>query len=1807
MAKRSKGKRRMIVAVAAAAVIAVCSVKMGRELRGGNAGGGRRARRTSRYGQRWRDLPGGQPAQRRSDSGTVLEWRVRARPVYAPPDYPALGAALPSASGPQGPGGKGLTKVLPAEPAVEVAVEVVLESSGREPVAIWPLAESLEIRMADSVDGPFALCGAVFRRDLDRFPARSASGRGLGPRSNRAFFTYRAFVLDRGSPPGRERFYRARFMDASGAVLAESGVCSARALSVPVPTVSVTNKGIATVAWTGLTPEGGTGLTGAAFIVSLTSPGVIVAYDLILTPQTVLTRQPIRGGSFEIPVRLAPSRLPQQIVFALTGRAEATGWSSTTGSVTRERSVAACVCFAPKVKKRTAAKAGHAVVSFVPSLRSFPHNGSVAADRTYFIRLRPDPTWQILDVLRKGQFSALPASVFPVRKPGGKPETLWELVPGAGERITYTVRMRTGTTGSDVPVEASLLSPVRLRGVRAMAGNGRVRLSWESYAWDPKDWVSGPEIVVHRTQANGASTQYSQITNQTPLAEVYRCPADARGWIDQSVKNGALYLYAITVEGLTHGRAFAADSGPYDVLLPVRLRAGEKRLSRYPLVVAQPGPPVPLKVAVTIREAALDKRLLNFAQTNLKQVLGVRKWVRLVERTGADKLLDENSLGAFSQPRHGGADSATAPAVADVVVRCVVRRFAGSKRIDAWLIDFRSSWRERIVSMPAEPMVLGDFSARVVSGLKEYFPDWRERFSAGSVSGGRVPRKICVLGLTPADAAAGGELPAGAVNDLVCQALAENERWILVEREQLREALGELGSMGVVDGPSALRLGKLLRADVVLIGSYERKQGTTTLAGMLLEVESGLQLGSVAARGQGEDLRRLAAELAEKLAALASAGESSGPSLLRRLEAAASVRSSDRLANAKRTAFITAGDSDALETMGQEYEGNGDFEQAANSYRLAITAKGAGGVPSTFLHEAADRCLRKLDRAAERVTLWQDALRRCVASPRAAAITATWLAEALSDAGRTEEARQVLNKHPPVESGYKTNALHEKLGLEPDPLRRYVEAEWRVKPTVRGNRRWFEGKLLGPNYAATIRLLEATSGEQRVPALRAIALRLKALRPYQCLRAAGELRDMHRVDVVTAGAALAAAAATNNDAGCRDWLAELMSRRADTLECLKAFAGAAKELFRFGRREAAEQLASSALTLAVESPAASAQRALIKRLLAGKGAGAGKTPRGADSGPVVDDAVREYVARDGGRSVDGDVCVLTERGVLARLRLPDLSVVWTTDLGFRRPFPMLERGDTGRRVHLRTLNNTIWPAGGLIFVPNIPDGVMYAIDAASGRLRWTYTAWTGISPAVVRVDLGCVCASDGFGNLLMLDLTKGTLMRRLAGPAEREAEFRELLPDLRAVVAIDRNGTGHRTEWLEYRPSYQVLSQRAMDSMRGAMRVMPAALAGTHRFNIADLSMRMNPVRKAGGRLPKNIRKIVDPGKSEEGKLWALAACTGARDARAFVPELRQLVGDETSSGRIRASALSSLATIDPDAALPVIEGILAEQGHALRASAIDVLRGNMTRIGAHGQAAMRTDVSSNVINRLAGLSRAKDSEVRHAAMVALVNCLGKEARPFVGEILDNEDDPDRALVAWRLARDGDRSVLPIVKRYVRRDQPVKLQVSLLRVLSQLGDQEAMDKLAGLLDLDAEVEWAKKVARRGANAADQTRAEKVLRTIRDYLPEPRFVPLIEQLLPFLDVRRRATACQTLAGIDDPRTIPLLIGLLPREDTHPSSAVATFEGGRNGEPPDRTGLEAATALEKITGHGWGESGARWRNWHRTMQGHGDGKQ
>lgn len=130
-----------------------------------------------------------------------------------------------------------------------------------------------------------------------------------------------------------------------------------------------------------------------------------------------------------------------------------------------------------------------------------------------------------------------------------------------------------------------------------------------------------------------------------------------------------------------------------------------------------------------------------------------------------------------------------------------------------------------------------------------------------------APTTICAAPLSNNTGDASYDGLAQAVADMLAVALAEHKHVTVVERQRLREVLSEhkLTIAALVDPGTAVRVGRLLKADRILVGGLIRQAGELVANVQAYEIATARLAGSVQVRHKPDQVPKLIEQLAGKL------------------------------------------------------------------------------------------------------------------------------------------------------------------------------------------------------------------------------------------------------------------------------------------------------------------------------------------------------------------------------------------------------------------------------------------------------------------------------------------------------------------------------------------------------------------------------------------------------------------------------------------------------------------------------------------------------------------------------------------------------------------------------------------------------------------------------------------------------------------------------------------------------------------------------------------------------------------------------
>jgi len=1777
MAGRRYSLGQLLVGLVALVAIAACAVTIHRQWQRLDPKRARRGPRTT--AERWRVNQS--PVADRSDAASVRDWQVSARPVMVPADAPpAIAQTYSWSSYSLDRANKTDWRVPEVRPAVAVSVDVVLTSNDGKVPSLWPGLAALRLLRGDTPEGAFRPVSEVPR-------ARAELGnpeQHKGLESAETLYTHRIIVFDLNPDLTAARVYKVQMLDAAGKVLEESGPCTGWAMATPQARAGKDAAGLLVLSWTAPAVPADRFVGSPCLVAGLSTATHYLTLDPMGSGFCELGRLPLAAGEFTVPLPMGDYNIPSAVAqLAIVGATRRQTWSRSHGPgedtvlvglsrvVAGKRDVAATseacpererVALMPRAGDRNPYAPDRQGTAFTLQVQ-FPRSTTL---ESLLVRYAKRGTTETIKTLQ-GSIYQQPA--------------------GLGERCLFTLTARKGTDA--VTATASAYSPPAPKGFRAISAPDAIRLLWDPLDIDAAEWAAAPEFVVRRGTAAEAGAGYgSQVLLPRILDEISRVPAGTTEFTDRSVRAGEEYFYVLDLEGSVRATCTVGSRRDLPITLPVRCGNGPGGSWSPLLVKAEVSGPV----RVALGTASLRAAEAGAARAGLEAGLRREAWIQLLERTDAGQLLDERGLAALSEGAAGtNAASPEAPVqAADVVLDC--RPLGGPRpsHVEVGLTDVRRQHREAVGSWPAREVPWDKVVAAVVARLQAQFPDWQQRGARAAAPAAAPTRQtLAVLVLEPVIAECDDTLPAGTLEGLLTAAISEDGHWQVVDRERLAAVLAEQGLTAAASGSRSLALGRLLNADAMVTGTYTLKQGRMGLAGRLVSVAGGQYLTTVEVSGNRADLGALARQFAAGVAKVrAGTAVAAGDSATRRaMEVQASTSGRDSLEAAKTAAYVSGSDPDALQRLGREYAQKSQPEEALNCFRQALAmapqAKTPVNLPRDLagsLREEMDGLLRQLGRPQERVTLWQGAAEERPGEAPACR-TSLRLAEALRDAGNPEPALAALRRSKEPHRDSPAGVLYARLGDVPAAVDTLLRANW-FEPgrLVAGDR---EITALGPGYAAVIRLLEVASPEQRLRLLDGIISHLEAQRPGQTLRAATELRRAGPLPTERLLVVLRAALAADDTETTTALVQEFLTRQPEDIALLRGLSGAAEALGRHGRHDEEATVAKRALGLAVKGEGADVARAVLKRRLDQRRDEAGKpsTP----SNPGADEELWRFVAAGGGRTAgrDPDRYVLTETGFVLRVKEAGRQVVWQYDLHFRKPFP--KESSSGRQYTLRLVQNGFWITTDSVFACNYLDGVVHALDLATGKPRWTHTEWTTVSPPVVRPQHDvCVCVANGFGELVILGAKDGHLVKRVPAPEPLQDTLAENLSDVRVVPRLAPGNEVLWTDWV--RVSLHCgggFGKRNYWSLRGTdpyeAVLVDTNLGGTYSYHMVSGEVRIDDPALKGVPTAEGWERGIASRSIRESRDHVLLA-ERSGDPRAL-PALLKVLRDPDADEDARQNTIDAILRLGGEEGLNAVIDALTDPSYHVRSEANRALY-NCEMYGVK--------ITPSALGRLAKVAHGADEDVAGSALGTLVRLGGVGAKPLIQDILDNPASPLRTRAAIALAEVGDTSVLPVLRPLLRDGVPFEKQQRIIEMLSALGDPKARALYLRTIDT---AQWLAKVdeaTQRGPKHQDIAQARVLVEGITRYAPDETLVPFLEELSKYYGDELVEPVCAALGRIGAPRSVPFLMAMLP--EPQPARVYGTYS---------ERAQSAWRALCQISGEDHGMKRDEWQTWwetHRT---------
>ena len=338
------------------------------------------------------------------------------------------------------------------------------------------------------------------------------------------------------------------------------------------------------------------------------------------------------------------------------------------------------------------------------------------------------------------------------------------------------------------------------------------------------------------------------------------------------------------------------------------------------------------------------------------------------------------------------------------------------------------------------------------------------------------------------------------------------------------------------------------------------------------------------------------------------------------------------------------------------------------------------------------------------------------------------------------------------------------------------------------------------------------------------------------------------------------------------------------------------------------------------------------------------------------------------------------------------------------------------------------------------------------------------------------------------------------------------------------------------------------------------------RSEIEELFSEDSGVRSAAAR--KLGVRDVDLLESED-YLAAVAGRLASADGEAALPALQRLLGHP--DGLVRANAACSIAVLEPDQGVPILEMLLFENDREVRRRVLETL----CRIRPPGVGRLLSRILFTLYQARFSIDPFDDwtRDLRRRMVVAL----GIERESYAVNSLRQalcEGDPQvRASAAWALGEIGDPVAVPdLVDTLDDRDGTVRQRA--VEALGKLPDRSACDALLRRLD-DPEPKVAAAAARCLGSFREPRVAPELLRIIAgdsDRVARAAFralrilghgisVPELTDKIasPNVDVQRRANAADLLGLTGDGEALPALLTALGHRENLVSVAAARALG------------------------------------------------
>ncbi len=941
--------------------------------------------------------------------------------------------------------------------------------------------------------------------------------------------------------------------------------------------------------------------------------------------------------------------------------------------------------------------------------------------------------------------------------------TSWQASVSNNRFISETTSIQRVPMGESEEVSATV-NVVRAPlpgGLRADAGDKFIRLSWDPLAWNGADWIEKPYFVLRRYEQSGVKTGEERLEFSS-FREFVAGEADATEFTDREVVNGQACFYELEVRGVTRATSWQQDLGKIPCNIPVC--SGSKSIYGKNIVNATPGKRGPARIALFTSEE--NSPGANAVQMRLIHEINRIPWLKLVERSSIAPLLDERTVKKLQD----GAEQKLMSA--DIVLQIKDRKSGYLTYVDVWMEDFHNAYRERLMSIPLDQTGFGTCAKEAIRKISARFPEWGKRTAEKRNSNSRAGKNtgvIIVAGFRPFTSESLRQLPAGANFDiLLMSALSGQQKLKIVDRDKIADLLAELGRSGSSDTPDLMKLGKILHADTLLTGCYGVDGDRLVVMVHLVDVNNSEIFRTIELDGSISKLDEMAIRLTSLISVNDIELSSDATPLMRWLEAQAYNTAAPGLNRSLVQTFISPDISNHLE-KGRQYKARGEYQKALDSFREGMDlAERDDKADPWRLYVAAEETLRQSGHRQDEVDLWKRAAANREHRGHDADEAYLKLALCLLNLNNNAEAAAALDKMK--SASYERGRAYELAGLPSQAAETYLHCI-----------------QLPASYAALIRILDTLNGEKRNELLKLLLEHIGDERPRQIIKIASELEKvgLASMEILQKAASTAEAVGDSDDAD--RFLSFMIRSSPESLLKMRTCMKLASLKKKKGDTPGGFNLMDQALNVGIQGEEAESLRGKIKIQIT-----SWKNPeKNSLNGNPFEYSPRR---RFNDFKISNETFRVYDNGVLARMDSVNGKTSWehvlpssVSDLCLRVFEIIPNTPIPGNSVCFispgKTYAGALTLDGDLIFISLIHGGILQALDQKSGKLRWTYTDWSWISPALP--DKEKIYLGNSLGDLSVISKNDGQLLYRITHTPEIENNTVDPLERI-PVISQDR-------------------------------------------------------------------------------------------------------------------------------------------------------------------------------------------------------------------------------------------------------------------------------------------------------------------------------------------------------------------------------------------------------------------------------------